>query len=267
MTITKVLEFWDCQDKRFPSDKELQSTPPTESMLLSLQEIQLQPVGVIKKGKDFYFVWGRRRLAAIRQLQAEEKHGGVVEVLVMQGIDPSEVGRLALLENSVRSSNEVNTYSILYEMIKAQLKSGGDLGQIYKDTAKETGMTIGEIKAIEKKWHKVPTWSVNAVLRGEIAPSTAKAIGKLSDTLQKECKEELKTNGALSTATVEAKRRFVQTQVYSSMQASLGMNIPATRDFFSRKEVEEILRLLPNEHPEDTYGNEARNYIHQLLNS
>jgi hypothetical protein len=56
MNITKVLEYWDCQDTRFPSNKELMSTPPTESMLLSLQEIQLQPVGVIKKDKDFFFV-------------------------------------------------------------------------------------------------------------------------------------------------------------------------------------------------------------------
>jgi len=262
MNITKVLEYWDCQDTQFPSNKELMSTPPTESMLLSLQEIQLQPVGVIKKGKDFFFVWGRRRLAAIRQLQAEEKHSGQVEVLVMSGIDPSEVGRLALIENSVRSNNDVNTYSILHDMMRTQMKAGGDLSQVYKDTAKTTGLTVGEIKAIEKKWCKVPVWSVNAVLRGEIAPSTAKAIGKLSDTLQKECKEELKVNKALSTSAVESKRRFVQTQVYSKMQTNLGLNIPAARDFFSRKEVEEIASRLNS-----GYFANALEYANQLLAS
>jgi hypothetical protein len=262
MTITKTLEIWDCQDKRFPLNKDLQSTPPTESMLLSLQEIQLQPVGVIKKGKDFFFVWGRRRLAAIRQLQAEEKHSGQIEVVVLSGIDPSEVGRLALIENSVRSNNEVNTYSILHDMIRDQMKTGGDLSQIYKDTAKATGLTIGEIKAIEKKWCKVPTWSVNAVLRGEIAPSTAKAIGRLSETQQKECKEDLRVNKSLSTSTVEAKRRFVQTAVYSEMQSALGLNIPATRDFYTREELQHIRDLFKNAGLDETLL-----YVDKLLNS
>jgi hypothetical protein len=253
--ITKTLESWDCNDLRLPSDKELQGPPPDTQMLDTIAEIQLQPIGmvVVRHGKhdrnaDYYFRWGGRRLRAIRQNLANGKGSGMVDVLIIMGIDPDNSTMLTLIENSVRSPNEVSAYTALKRILKDLMKSGGDLNQAYKEAAKWSGYSVGEVKAIETRWHKVPVWTVNAVERGDIAPSVAIAVGKLGADHQAECKEDFQANGKLSAKDVHDKKQITQANGYASLSNTL---FPQTRgrEWFHRDDLVALQHEMKN--PED----------------
>ena len=255
-SITVNTVIWHCNDKRLPLNKDIKGPPPTENMLETLQEIQLHEVGVVQKGKQFFFRWGTRRLKAIRQLFEEGKHNGDIRILLLTGIDPEDSKRLSLIENDQRSPNEVNTWQIIREMLYAKPVDGN--APTYKSISDYTGITIGEIKALERKWGTVPVWSINAVARGDIAPSTAIAVGKLSRELQKECKTQLETTKKLSAVTVKAKREFVRTEAYGAMIP--GLNLPVVRDYYTRQEVEAIQSYLATNRFDD-----VKIYVDNLL--
>jgi len=169
-----------------------------------------------------------------------------------------------LLENADRSKNKVDTFV----QIKAELKRkvpSGEPAPTYSSIAKLCGMTVGEIKAIEKDWFKVPTWAINAVQRGDIAEATAVEVGKLKTVaLQDKCKEILREKGKLSTATVKEERKFVATAQYATMVSSGGLGIssalPGLTEYFSRKELLNIYVEL-----EKGYVNDVLAHIETLL--
>lgn len=238
--ITKSHEIWDCYDPRLPLDKDLTGTPPDDGMLESIQQIQLQEILVVKKGKEYIFRFGNRRLRAIRMNHALGRPPGVVEVVVVEGVDPEDWNMLTLIENEQRSPNEMSAYEILHDMVQKRMKSGGDLGTVYKEVAKLTGYTAGQVKAIDNKWCKVPLWAVNAAGQGKIAPNTAIELGKLSPELQKECKADFQKNKKLTAGDVKAKRQVRQAVQYQNIMVDIGQQ---PRQMFMRDELEELFQL------------------------
>jgi hypothetical protein len=255
--IEKTFETWHCNDERLPETKELAGPPPAESMLETLQYIQEQPIGIVKHGKNYIFIWGRRRLKAIRQLFEENKHDGSIDILVITGIDPNDYGKLAIIENQQRSPNEISAWETIRAMLYA--KPVDNVAPTYKTISDYLQMSIGEIKALERKWGKVPVWASNAVVKGIVAPTTAILIGKLDKSLQDECKETLRTEKKLSFANVKEKKQFVQIASYAQMMPQL--QIAVQRDYYSREELQQLADLIPNT------AVEAQKYAQELLNS
>jgi len=241
----KILDAsFDCDNvKYFPVNKDLVGPPPDQKLIDSIgTKGQLQQVGLLLHNKKYYFAWGKRRLKAIRILKEAGKASGEVRVAVVQGISPDQIAVLTLIENSVRSANEIDTYLNLVELLKHY--KGGDLSQAYKDIRVLTGHTKNEIIAIEKRWCKVPLWVLNAVRDDKITAATAKEIGRVSPDQQLLCKEQLKT-GKLTTAFVQDLHRLTQTQVYATVIAGMpGVFQKQPRQRFVRQELELVWNYL-----------------------
>lgn len=200
--------------------------------------IQLQPVGVIKKGKSYTFVWGNGRLQRIRDFYEEGFHTGNVDVLIIEGVDPSDWATLSLIENNSRSPNPLGDWRTLCELREKEPMITPQ--EVYR----RTGMVPGRFKQLDKQFAKVPKWANNAMLRGEMAPGTAIAIGRVGSDTQVKLKEQFKANGNyLTEKEVKAEQRFITESIMGNIQAKLGIQVKSPRQFFRREEIEAIYEL------------------------
>lgn len=248
LNLTAVKDYheeWDCYDKRLPLTKDLVGTPPDADMLNTIQYIQLEEIMVVKKGKEHIFVFGNRRLRAIRQNIDQGKGSGKVKVCILTGIDPDNIDLLRLIENEQRSCNEIGAYQILHKLINTRAKTGGNLGTIYKEVAEITGYPYGRVKAIDDKWKEVPLWAVNAVEDGKIAATVAIALGKMKPDTQTLLKNTYKETGKLTANDVKAQRQVVRQSAYANMSVGLGANLTAPRQIYGRGELQQLVDLIP----------------------
>lgn len=245
-TVKKTLERWHCTDSRFP----IKTSRPVGNKSLDtlrgevledgtiLDGFQLHPVLVIleKKGKkeNYTFVFGNGRLQRIRDFFEEGCHTGYVDVLVVEGMDPNDKDALALIENNQRSPNELGDYHTLCDLRKQNPNIS------YIEVFNMTGMSIQTQKKLDKTYKNVPLWAQNAMLRGEIAVTTAKAIGGLGTDSQGELKVLLKEQGYLSNSDVTEKKRFIQQEAYAPMLQSSSLFPVQPKQFYDRADLEAI---------------------------
>jgi len=236
-SITKFFETWDCNDNRLPVSKELHREPPSWDFIQSLNEFQISPIGVIKQGKNYHMVWGRKRLLAARignetvDDVGVPYHHGQIDVLVITGIDPNDRAKWSALENTMRSDNPISLYEDMMNYFKH------DKDATYKSVAVALGTTAGHLKALDKKFAKAPKWALNAALRGEIALSTVAAVAQMKPEIQEECKKDFQTDKKLTAGDVKEKKRFIQEEVYKDLMPALGLDVKQPRQFFTRDEL------------------------------
>jgi ParB-like chromosome segregation protein Spo0J len=231
-------ELWQCDDPRFPKTEDIVRVMPDVQFLESIAGVgQLQPIMMchdLTGGGDWHIGFGRKRLLAIRNLQAANLHDGKVRVTIGENISPDDAEIISLIENAQRNHNKMGDHATIRGMLRK--------GRTFEEIAKAIGKPTSYIKQIDKEFSSVPTWAVNAVLSNKITLATAVGVGKLGPTMQKELKQEFNKGDKLTEHQVVAKRQFVQNN--ATAQVMPVMNIPKKREWFSREEVSSIVILL-----------------------
>jgi hypothetical protein len=246
-------EVWGVYDNRLPDNVQITRTPPDDAFLESINEVQLQPIGIGIVDDQIQLLFGRKRLLALRMLSEKQEVERSIRVNIFYGLSSSDSYIISLLENNQRSSNEISDY----ESVRYFLHEGLN----YKEIAKATGMTVGTIKALDRKWADVPQWAVQGCLDGKIAPSTAIEVGRVGTDVQKTLKKEYNKEGKLSGTRVKEEKRFIQQEQLATMSDSLGLNV-TVRDFYSRAELKDVLKIVKSQSKA-----KAVEYIQSLLNS
>lgn len=252
--IKKEIEVWSVDDPRLPKNEYIIREPPKPDFIESVAKVQLQPIGIAHKDDDWSLAFGRKRLLALRKAKEDGLSDGFVDVVIFHGLGPYDSDVFALWENNQRTSNEVSDYVAIKNLLLSGLN--------YKEIAKDLGLPVNSIKALDKNWARVPRWAVDACLAGKINTNTAKEVGKVKgkerqNLLQKVLKEE----GKLSTNRVRETKRAIQQEIVAKLTPSMGFDVQE-RDMFTRIELKTILELVKNKTKK-----EAIAYIEELLAS
>lgn len=238
-------ETWHCDDVRLPESKDVYAVKPDTTFLQSLNEIQLQPIGVIETKAGCFLGYGRRRLLAVRSLNAGEllaedgtiinhKRNGEIDVMIISIDEIDSIAEaLSLIENHHRSPNPISDYMAIATMLKNKMD--------YKAIAKRLGVDTNTVRALDQHWSRVPAWTLEAVLDGKVAPSTAEAIGKVGPEAQKRLKKVLSKEKKITAKMVKEERQAIQQETMSQMAPLMQFDEP--RDFFSRDEVLQIRQI------------------------
>lgn len=239
---TKRFETIDCDDERLPLSSELLREPPSDTFCESVWSFQIAPIGVVIWDDLCYFRWGAKRLLAIRRGKQEEKHSGLIDVLWIEGISPDDSLALSMIENNLRTKNELNDYYIICQVLSADRTAT-------INSFKPWGITAGQAKALRKKYDGTPKWALDGALKGDIAPGTLEKIAKVSPTIQQKLEARFIADGELPASAVKEVKQIHQNASYARVQQSSNLfaNVPVSKNFLSRKELDECMAQFESE--------------------
>lgn len=217
---------------------ELDCPPADQELIDSIREHGVMAPILIcddKANQCYWLADGRRRVWAARYLK---EHEGIVKTVPTSMIpgDQNDAYNYGLILQYQRSNNPISDYAAVRYFLFEK-------GMNYRDIAKATGMTTGEVKAIDKRFGAVPKWAVDAAVAGKIAVQGLEKIGKQSSTLQQELYNQFTLNGGkLTVREIDQARRI--TQIGSWNETGVGL-FPesAPREVFYRKDLEPILAM------------------------
>lgn len=236
-------EAWNPFDERLP--EKLMCMPPDATFIEAVCERQLQPVGVALLGDEYHFMFGNRRLYAIRK-GYENNPKLKVGVQIFEVESMSELAALRSQENALRSPNVITDVMTLKTTLgqTVQDENGENMIADYKYCATLMGRSIQYVKKIDKEWSKLPkaSWVMDALLAGTMSAKTALALGGFDDKeILKQAKDHHKQNGKLPYSWVQSLRKIRVAQVtddtMSGFFAELGNK---KKEFYRRDEVETI---------------------------
>jgi len=235
-----VVSVWDCDDERLPLSRDLIRTPPDMAFIQSMIDPgQLEPILVCFDIGSFFLAFGRRRLLAARYIKANNLGAGKILVRVVEA-SQNDVVLFGLIENAQRNANGISDYVAIKTLLKR------DKTATYKSIAKAICKTEAYVKTIDRKYAKVPDWTLEATLQGKIAETTAILVGSFRPAEQRRCRDILKEKEKLTHEEAQGIRRFIQKEAVASMMPSLGLTsaTPTKQAFFPRGDIDKIAELL-----------------------
>lgn len=253
MRIQKELKSVHCDDKMFPPSTEILREPPTKSFLESIAFQQLQPIGVSKKGRAYTLRFGRKRLLAIRQLFAEGRHDGMIDVYIFKGGTEEDYIAFSGQENTMRTDNPFSLYADMKSILLSDKKA------TYKTIAVILGTTANVLKALDKKLSGVPDWAVDGAVEGKIKFAALDQISKLGKSDLKEAKTIFKKNDKLTGPDVKKLRNATRDACVADLSGQLFTEEKSPRKYFTRDELELLNDLIPSS------AEEAKKYAKELL--
>ena len=232
-------EIWALNDDRLPRNSELKRTKPDETFIDSVKTFgQLQPIGIGYNRADGYmFIFGRKRLLALRDLFEQGLGPNKVKVYFYDGISKREVAELTLIENAQRSDNPIADALAIDDILRS------DSGATFKSIAETIGKTVTYVKKAYEHYMSCPKWTLLAVLDNKMAITTAFAVSKLGKDTQEQLKKQFKKNGKLTGAEVHDSRRAMQVASYAELIPQSIYNMDVKRNKFTRAELEQIRSL------------------------
>lgn len=244
------IELWDPWDKRLP--EAVVREAPSLAFIEGMAEDQWSAIGVGHNREEGWFLmYGRKRLLAKRAIAADpEKYTieqSAIKVEIFEGITKAEALKATVIENAHRSNNEVTTWQAIKEKMKEK-----DFAS-YEKVAEFFGLTIGQVKSYENKWHKVPDWAVQGVVDGGMSVSTARMIGHSPMSVQKELKKSYKKDEGLTMAQVQETKHVTMKDF---MPAAMIKEPPR---FVPMAEINKLLWVVENRPKKDVID-----FIHSL---
>ena len=237
-----IVEVWDCNDVRLPSNLEMNREMPDPGFITSLENFgQLNPIIVAHEGAAsgiYTLVAGRARLMGIRDIAA--RHGDSdVFVRIVDGLSKDDQAGITLIENAQRAVNPVADFLALKSLLVQ--------GATYSTVSKRIGMSISYVRKLDQDFAGMPDWALQAIKDEGMTVTTAKALNKLSDKAKNECRLEMQDSPKhkLTMSMVQAKHRLIQDTATAQM-----ISLPGTGDLrrvFTRDELEYVLVLIKSD--------------------
>jgi len=178
-------------------------------------------------------------LLAIRQLYEDGRSNGDISVKIAENITVDEGHEIAIAENKERSDNPISDYLSIKDVRTTNHFATP------KEIAEALNQTEAFVKNVEKQYATVPQWALDAALDGDIAPTTAVEVGKLTPDLQGKCKVTLETDKKLTAKSVQDLKKFTKVEMYAKLQPQLDLsdNDTGGQDFFPRSDLIQISNL------------------------
>ena len=154
----------------------------SHSRLGTVNDVILNQTSMLKEGKNYRVIEGRKR---INNLLAEKKE--TVMAKVYKNL-PTEIDRCVLLvSNFQRSASPVTEAEAIEELLK--------LGKTVKEISEITGISEGRLRQRTTLLKKLPKEIADLLRRAEIPESTAKKIASLPRNVQNKILKEEKITG------------------------------------------------------------------------
>lgn len=243
-----VVSKWHCEDPRLPSNADMQRIPPDAAFLndVAIHNV-LQPImmGFDDKGEpggagEWFLVFGRKRLMAVRQLYKEERTDGYIWVREAV-VDPDNAHYLSMIENAQRSKNPISDYADIKHILTT------DPSASYKSIAQAVGVPASYVKNLDQMYAKVPDWALKGALDDKIAESVLKELSRASKDQQKKAKEYYDEKENLPMSVLDGLKRLQKNEFSAQFAGSLVGNsvvTSASRVFIPRQEVQDVLDIL-----------------------
>jgi hypothetical protein len=243
--IKKSFVQMDCDDKRLPPDNEI-IRPYDERTLLSLKGevledgtiidgFQEQPIGIITKGRNYTFVWGRARLLFIRKCKREGTHTGCIDALIIEGIDPNDRAKWAIIENQARSPNRLNDWLMICEMRELNPM----ISEV--DVYHQTGLPVATFRKLDATYGKIPKWANAAMLEGWITEAVAITVAKMAIDTQHKARDFYRKEGHLTANEAKELRQATHKEVYVGVANQvLQQEMAMPKEWFHRNDLMEL---------------------------